>query len=114
MPTRAKIATFVAIAPPAIPISPPIIVTALAALFPVESTDVAIAVAAIPPSIGITIVLRQDGAIFDCVRCAGRAAKREEGTGCKKDCFHFSVSLWWAPTGIAMLVPAGPARNPAP
>jgi hypothetical protein len=94
------VTAFVAVAPAAISIAATIIaiVATFSALFPIESTDIAIAVVAIPPSVGIAIVLGQDGASFDRVRCARRAAKREEGTGCKKNFFHFSVSsLRWHP-----------------
>ena len=93
IPVSASIAVPVTVAVASPPVSIPAtivaIVAALATLFPVESTDIAIAVAAIPPSIGIAIVLGQDGAVFDRVNCAGRAVKRQEGTGCKKDLFHF-------------------------
>ena len=91
------VTAFVSIASPAVSIPATIIaiVATFSALFPVEPTDVTVAVAAIPPSIGIAIaiVLGQQGSIFDSVRRAGRAGKREEGTGCKKDSFHVSGSL---------------------
>jgi hypothetical protein len=90
-PIAVPVTTFIAVASPAVSIPAAIvaIVAALATLFPVESTDIAVAVAAIPPSIGIAIVLGQDGAIFDRVSCAGGAAQGEERASCKQELFHF-------------------------
>jgi hypothetical protein len=96
-PIAVPVTAFVAVASPAVSITATIvaIVAALATLFPVESTDIAIAIAAIPPSIWIAIILRQDGAGFERVSCAGRAAKRKEGNGRKKDLFHFVTPSKW-------------------
>jgi hypothetical protein len=88
------VTAFVPVAAATFSIPAPIIaiVPTFSALLPVEPTDVTVTIAAIPPSIGIAIVLRQHGVISERVGCTGGAAKCEEGTGGKKDSFHFSVS----------------------
>jgi hypothetical protein len=88
------IATLVAIAAAAVPISPAIVavVTTLSAFFAVESTDVAVAVAAIPPRIRIQrlrrTILREDEVVLNSFRCASRGDKRQHGTNGNKKGFH--------------------------
>jgi hypothetical protein len=88
------IATLVAIAAAAVPISPAIVavVTTLSAFFAVESTDVAVAVAAIPPRIRILrlrrTILREDEAVLNSFRCASTGDKRQHGTNGNKKGFH--------------------------
>ena len=96
-PIAVPVITFIPVASPAVSIPATIvaIVTALAALFPVESTDIAIAVAAISSSIGIAIILDQDGAIFNRVGCVGGAAQDEERASCKQKLFHFLTPYRW-------------------
>jgi hypothetical protein len=88
------IATLVAIAAAAVPISPAIVavVTTLSAFFAVEATDVAVAVAAIPPRIRILrlrrTILREDDSGLNSFRCASRGDKRQHGANGNKKGFH--------------------------